>query len=58
MEGAGFALMVMLAVEESLQPLLFVSTTFKLPEPDDPHLTLIEFVPAPELMVPPEIVQA
>ena len=53
-EGVEF--IVMLMDDESLQPLLFVSTTCTDPDPEVPHFAPMALVPAPELTVPPEIV--
>ena len=57
-EADGSGLIVMETVEESLQPLLFVSTTFRLPLLLLPQVTFAVLVLAPEVMVPPLMVHA
>ena len=55
-DGSGF--IVMETVEESLQPLLFVSTTFRLPLLPLPQVTFAVLALASEVMEPPLMVQA
>ena len=51
-EGVGSAFTVTLFVEESLQPLAFVSTTFAVPVPEVVHLITALFVEPPLVMLP------
>ena len=53
MDGEGSGFTVTFAVFESLQPLVFVSTTFIVPVVV--HCAVIAFVPAPLWIVPPSI---
>ena len=52
-DADGRLFMVMEVVVESLQLAPLVSTSFTVPEPAVPQLTIILFVPAPEDIVPP-----
>jgi len=54
----GIALIVTLfCVAAALQPVaVIVSVTFTVPEPAEPHVTVMEFVPAPAVILPPPTV--
>ena len=51
-DGTGVAFTVILIVEESLQPLLFVSTTLAVPVPAVVHFITALLVDQPLVMLP------
>ena len=51
-DGVGVAFTVTLNVDESLQPLLLVSTTFAVPVPDVVHFIMALLVVPPLVMLP------
>ena len=57
-EGVGNAFIVTLLVDESLQPALFVSTTFAVPVPLVVHFITALFVEPPLVTLPLVTVQA
>ena len=58
MLGVGFALIVMPCEALPEHPDDVVWITLTVPAPDEPHVTVILFVPAPDVIVPPVTVQA